>query len=291
MKTFFWFLLGVCALALTGCAGASRIASTAESTPSQPASTPVPSQPSTPPSSPSSAPAGATTLSAIQASAGWNSWGQLAPVYQDCSAPCPGVTWSMKQAISSPSLSGNATEFQIGGTTPYSDVLFSIPLVGQLSTQGVPDNSHALLPTIHNLIYDADFYVTDAEATQVLEFDISMYMSGVSMIWGNQCNNLGDKDWDIWDNANNQWVSTGASCNLIDHAWNHVTIEAQRQSDNTLLFESITLNGNTANINKSYAPGSAPATWWGITVNYQMDGDYTQSGNTTYLDNFTLTYW
>ena len=69
-----------------------------------------------------------------------------------------------------------------------------------------------------------------------------------------------------------------------------MTIQAQRESDNSLLFQSITLNGVTSNINQKYAPGTAPSGWWGITVNYQMDGNNKQSANTTYLDNFSFTY-
>ena len=197
----------------------------------------------------------------------------------------------MVQDVQSPSLSGNATEFQIGGSTPYSDVLFSNPAIGQFSTQNLPDSAHTLVPTIHNFIYDADFYVTDAAVTQVLEFDISMYLNGVSMIWGTQCNHLGDGMWDIWDNVNAHWVSTGDACTLIDKGWNHLTIQVQRQADNSLLYQSLTLNGVTANLNLIYPPGAAPASWWGVTVNYQMDGDAQQSTNTTYLDNLSLTYW
>ena len=57
------------------------------------------------------------------------------------------------------------------------------------------------------------------------------------------------------------------------------------------MYESITLNGVTANINKSYAPFTVPTSWWGVTVNYQMDGDYQQASYATYVDNFSLTYW
>lgn len=247
-------------------------------------SLPAPSQP------PSSVPANAVKLANIQASSGWESWGQLAPAYQDCSAPCTGVNWTMTKGVSSPSISGNATEFTIGGTIPYSDVLWANPVIGQFSTQGLPDNNHTLMPTIHNFIYDADFYVTDATVTQVLEFDISMYMNSVSMIWGNQCNHLGDGQWDIWDNQNAHWVGTGAACTL-HNGWNHVTIQAQRESDNALLFQSFTLNGAMTTLNRTYAPAVAPPSWYGITVNYQMDGDAHQSANTTYVDNLSLTYW
>lgn len=217
--------------------------------------------------------------------------GELPPGYGICPDPCPGVTWSMKQGIKSPSMSGNATQFNIGGTTPYADVLWSNPLIGQGSTQGLPDSSHTLLPTLHNFTYDAYFYPTNLGVTQVLEFDISMYFNGLGLIWGNQCNILGGHVWDIWDNVTQHWVSTGVACNPVNNAWNHVTIQVQRESDNWLLFQSITLNGVTANINRYYAPGAAPGNWWGITVNYQMDGNVNQSANTTYVDDFTFTYW
>jgi len=234
---------------------------------------------------------GEKVLSNLQASGGWNEWGELAPAYDVCSAPCSGVTWSMLQHVSSPSLSGNATQFNIGGTKPYADVLWSLPVLGQNSKQDILDSSHTLLPSLHNFTYDAYFYVTDAPVTQVLEFDINMYMDGVGMIWGNQCNHLGGGVWDIWDNANAKWVSTGFACNLDNNAWNHVTVQGQRESDNQIQYQSITLNGITANINKTYPPFSVPGEWWGVTVNYQMDGNNKQASNTTYLDNFSLTYW
>ncbi len=232
-----------------------------------------------------------TPLPNLQASGGWKSWGELPPGYAICSYPCPGVTWSMKQGIKTPSLSGDATQFNIGGTKPYADALWSNPLIGQGSTQGLPDTGHTLLPTLHNFTYDAYFYPTNLGVTQVLELDISMYFDGVGLIWGHQCNILGGHVWDIWDNVGHRWVSTSVACNPVNNAWNHVTIQVQRESDNSLLFQSITLNGKTTPINQYYAPGSAPQNWWGITVNYQMDGNYKQSSYTTFLDNFSFTYW
>jgi hypothetical protein len=232
-----------------------------------------------------------TSLSNLQASHGWQSWGELPPGYGTCGYPCPGVTWSMTQGIKSPSLSGNSTQFNIGGTTPYADVLWSNSLIGQNTTQGLPDSNHTLLPTLHNFTYDADFYPTNLGVTQALEFDISMYFDGLGLIWGQQCNLGNGSVWDIWDNVNSHWVSSGVACHPKNNAWNHVTIQVQRESDNWLLFQSITLNGVTSTINRYYAPGSVPGNWWGITVNYQMDGNHDQAAYSAYLDNFTFTYW
>ena len=235
--------------------------------------------------------ANGTMLPNLQASGGWQSWGELPPDYAICAYPCSGISWSMQQGIQSPSLSGNATQFNIGGSAPYGDVLWSNPLIGEHSTQGLPDSGHTLLPTLHNFTYDAYFYPTNLGVTQVLEFDISMYFNGLGLIWGNQCNILGGNVWDIWDNVGQHWVSSGVPCNPVNNQWNHVTIQVQRESDNWLLFQSITLNGVKTNINKYYAPGSAPGNWWGITVNYQMDGNYQLSAYDTYVDNFSFNYW
>lgn len=227
----------------------------------------------------------------LQSSAGWVGYGELPPKYNICSAPCPGVTWSMKQHIGSPSRSGDATKFNLGGTTSYSDALWTLGLIGQKTTQGMPDKNHTLIPTLHNFTYDSYFYTDQLSLSQVLEFDVNMYFNGMSFVWGNQCRIAGGHEWDIWDNVNTKWVATGFSCNPINSGWNHVTIEVQRTSDNRLLFQSITLNGVKHTVNKYYAHGTAPKSWYGVSVNYQMDGNKNQTDYSTYVDDFSLTYW
>jgi hypothetical protein len=56
-----------------------------------------------------------------------------------------------------------------------------------------------------------------------------------------------------------------------------------------LLYQSITFNGVTHVLNKTYAPFSTPG-WWGIVVNYQMDGNSKQTPYTVYVDKLNLTY-
>jgi hypothetical protein len=232
---------------------------------------------------------GGSVLSALQGATGWDQWGELPPADATCN-PCAGLGWSMNQHENAVSLSGNGTQFSVWGTAPYGDFLFSNPIIGQRSTL-IPDVGQLLLPALHNFTYDTDVFVTNESVTQALEFDTNMYLNGVGMEWGTQCNHLGDGDWDIWNNAQAYWFSTGAPCNLINNAWNHVTIQVQRESNNDLLYQSITLNGVTYNINETVAPFSVPASWYGITVNFQMDGNYNMSPNTTYLDNFNVTYF
>lgn len=228
-------------------------------------------------------------MSNLQDAAGWDQWGELPPVDAVCSAPCSGVNFGMTMHVKSPSLSGNATKFTISGTKDYADALFSNPIMGQRSLL-IPDTGETLIPTLHNFTYDADFYVTNAAITQALEFDVNMYLDSTGMEWGTECNHLGDGAWDVWDNVNAHWNSTGAPCKFVN-GWNHVTITVQRESNNDLLYKTIALNGVTYNIDRTYPPFQVPASWYGMTVNYQMDGNYDMAPNTTYLDNFSLTYW
>lgn len=231
-----------------------------------------------------------STLSNLQASGGWKSSGQIAPYYNDCVPNCPGVTWSMTQGISSPSLSGNASQVDLGGTTPYSDVLFFNQLIGDYSSQGLPDLKRQLVPTLHDFTYDADFNIPNGKNTQAMEFDINWFMRGVGITWGTECRIAGGNEWDVWDNVNAKWIPTGVACNPSLTGWNHVTVNAQRGPNNEVIYQSITLNGKTSLINQTYAPFQVPTNWYGVTVNYQMDGDQHQTAITSYLDNLTLTY-
>ncbi len=223
------------------------------------------------------------TLSDVQGSDGWKGYGELAPAYAICTTCSPKVTYSMKQT-------SGAAQFDIGGTVPYSDVLWNNPIIGQGSTQGLPDTDRTLVPVIKNFTYDADFFSSNLPASQVLEFDINLFLDGKSLLWGHQCRIAGGHEWDIWDNTNKDWIGTGIPCNPTNNAWNHVSLQVQRTADDQLIYQSITLNGVTSVLNRHYNPATAPSGWYGITLNFQMDGDYKQTPYTVFLDNLNFTY-
>jgi hypothetical protein len=232
---------------------------------------------------------GGNAFSSVQKSGGWAAAGQGPPDFVDCN-PCGSqITWSMTQGVKSPSLSGSSTDFSIGGTGPYWDVLFNNHLIGTDSSQGLPDTNHTLVPTLHNFTYDVYFYGTNLQASQALEFDVNEFFDNMGFIWGHECRIAGGNEWDVWNNVSQAWVPTGIACNPVNNSWNHLTIQVERTTDNQLLYQSITLNGVTSTLNQYYNPGSAPG-WWGITVNYQMDGNYEQSPYSVYLDDLTFSY-
>ena len=224
------------------------------------------------------------TLTDVQARKGWRGWGELAPKYDICSDCQPEVTYSMTQT-------GDATTFKLGGTKPYSDVLWSYPMVGPASVLDLPDKDKTLVPGLKNFIYDAYFFSSTIGAAQVLEFDVSQYFGGKSFIYGSQCRIAGGHAWDIWDNVNRHWVSAGAPCNPKNNDWNHVIVRFQRTSDNKVHYQSITLNGVTHDIDRTFAPYSAPSDWYGITVKFQMDGNKTQTPYSVKVDKLNFTYW
>ena len=231
-----------------------------------------------------------TKLANLQHATNWNQWGESPPVYDICTS-CNGITWKMTQGIKTPAVSGNATEFEVGGTVPYSDVLWSNKLIGQGTTLGLPDTSQTILPSIHHLVFDAEIYPTNLSVTQDIELDANIYLNGVGMEWGTQCNHLHTGVWDIWDNVNNKWVGTSVPCVLNEGAWNHVNITFQRLANNDLVYGTLTVNGVAHVLNITVPPFAVPSSWYGLTLNYQLDGNSKMASYTTYVDNLSLTYY
>lgn len=239
----------------------------------------------------SSSGSGAKSFSNLQQASGWGQYGQGPPSFVDCSpSPCDGISFSMNQGIQSPSMSGDATEYSLGGTAPYNDGLWNNHLIGPFSSQNLPDTSHTLAPTLHDFTYDVYFFGSNLAVSQALEFDINQFFNSMGFIWGHECRIAGGNEWDVWNNQTAHWTPTGIPCYPNNNAWNHLTIKVQRTSNNELLYQSITLNGVTSNLNWTFPPGSAPANWYGVTINYQMDGNSKQNSYSVYLDNLTFSY-
>ena len=233
------------------------------------------------------------TFSNLQKSGGWTGYALLPPNFPICSSCSPtgsNVKWSWSQNVSSPSMDGISTKTSYnGGTTQWADILWNNHLIGDFSSQGLPDFSKTLVPSLHNFTYDVYFWIGNASDSQGLEFDINQFVGGKSYIWGHECRIDGGHEWDTWNNGQQKWVPSGIPCNPKSNAWNHLTIQVQRTSDGHLLFKSITLNGFTGTLNRYDTPTST--SWYGVTVNYQIDSDYYKTPYSVYLDKLTFTAW
>jgi len=238
-----------------------------------------------------SGPTNKKTFSNLHLSGGWTGYALLPTSYNICSSCSPNgpqETWSRWTGVGSPSVSGNSAQHNIGGKTQYADVLWNNHLIGDFSSQGLPDTNRTIVPNVHNFTYDVYFYANNIAVSQALEFDINQFFGGKSFIWGHECRIAGGHQWDVWDNPAQHWHPTGIPCNPVN-GWNHLVIQVQRTSSNQLLFQSITLNGVTSNVN--YTTNPTPSNWYGITVNYQQDSNYAQQAYSIWLDKFNFTYW
>jgi hypothetical protein len=195
----------------------------------------------------------------------------------------------MAQGVSNPSLSGSAAEFNVGGTAAYSDALWNHHLIGPLSSQGTFDPDGSLVPSLYNFTYDVDFYGDNFGAAEALEFDINSVLQRHGLHLRPRMPRGGGKrmgrvGWPECKMGADRYPS-----HPNNNSWNHLTIKVQRTSDNHLTYQSISLNGQTTTLNWTFEHGSAP-NWYGITVNYQMDGDSHQDSYTVYLDNLGFTF-
>ena len=224
---------------------------------------------------------------------GWGpGYALLSPSWSICTSCSPTsstVNWSRTTGDSSPALDGNSTKHHIGGTRPYSDILWNNHLIGAFSSVGLPDSNNTLTNGARNFIYDVYFYSTAIANSQALEFDINQFTSGKGYIWGHECRIAGGHEWDIYSNVYKKWVPTGVPCWPKNNAWNHLIIQVQRTSGGNLLYKSITLNGATHTLNITKAPGSTK--WTGITINYQQDGNSGMWDYNVYLDKLNFTMW
>lgn len=218
----------------------------------------------------SSIPPNATTKSEIQNKSGW----QSCTVCAGIGGNGPVATLSLNQFQASPSLSGSSAKFSIGGSPKFGNALWWNQL-------GAADSAT-------NFVYDLDFFLTDPQAVQALEFDVNQSIGNLKFIFGTQC---APKDgfWDIWDEANVTWRSTGIPCPPpAAMTWHHLTWELKRSGSQTT-FVTMTFDGVKHFINRSFNVN--PVSAHELNVAFQMDMDSVPTPYSVWLDNVTLTYW
>jgi hypothetical protein len=166
-------------------------------------------------------------------------------------------------------------QFSIGGGTPYSDALWWKQLGGNNG--------------ITHFQYDVDFYLTNPQFAQALEFDVNQSNGVYKFIFGTQCDIKDRQVWDVWDTAGHAWVSTGIPCSAPSaYQWHHLTWELYRD-DSQAHFVALTLDGVKHYVNQAF--WVQPSSVSEINVAFQMDGDNVQHAYDAWLDNVTLRYW
>jgi hypothetical protein len=226
-----------------------------------------------------------TTFSKIEEMPGWSTCSSCA----GANGSGPVASFSLKQGISVPSMDGKSIQFFLGGSTPYSNALYSKKLLTSASTAS--SKSH--------FIYDTYFYYKNASAVQGMEFNTSQYFGGKGFIFGVQCDVRSSGTWEISvpDGANSSlaqmhWSGTGIACPAPPtYKWNHLVLEYERTPDNKVHYISLTFNGVKKYVNKYYARRIAPSSWGGITTHYQLNGNSKQDDYYAWIDQYKVTMW
>jgi hypothetical protein len=216
-------------------------------------------------------PSTAFTYSDIDQLTGWQSCTTCAGI----GGTGPVASFSMVQNQASPSLDGRSVKFSLGGSTPYSDALWWKQL--------------GAVNTASNFKYDLYFYLTNPAAAQSLEFDSNQANGSRRWIFGTQCNVRNGGVWDVWGNANGNWLSTGIPCTApAAFVWHHLTWEFKRTSTQ-VVFIGFTYDGVTHYVNRTYTAAASGVNE--LNVAFQMDGDFRQDPYSVWLDKVSLTRW
>jgi hypothetical protein len=197
----------------------------------------------------------------------------------------PSATYWMKQGVSSPSMDGKSTQFFLGGSTPYSDAMW---------TKKVSSSAN-----YHHFVFDTYYYVQNSAAVQGLEFNITNYSNQKGYTFGFTCSAKSGGVWKISvpnDSTSTMsqmhWESTGISCPAPKaYTWNHVQFEGTRTSTNKVLMVSITINGSKHYLNKTMYARSCPSGWSGVTTHIQLNGDSKQDDYSLWADKWNVKLW
>jgi hypothetical protein len=182
----------------------------------------------------------------------------------------------MTEHQASPALSGDATQFTLGGNVPYSNAIWYKTLSGDTGP------SH--------FTYDVYFYLEDPQAPQALEFDVNQAIGKNRYVWGTECDFHDTHRWNIWDAQAGIWRATKVPCDIVSaNDWHHLVWQFERVGEQ-MHYISVTLDDVTSTVDTLYGfqRGFAGD---GYDVAFQMDGNYHQQPYTVWIDKLNLSAW
>jgi hypothetical protein len=154
---------------------------------------------------------------------------------------------------------------------------------------------------VSNFLYDGWIYVAKPSNTIAnIELDMNQVMAnGQTVIYGFQCDGYSGT-WDYTANEgtplafSDQWLHSALPCNPRNwstNVWHHVQITYSRDSEGTVTYQSVWLDGVEQDLNVTVR--SAFALGWGpvLLTNFQVDGHGSSGSPMVYLDNLTISGW
>ena len=225
-------------------------------------------------SSTATAPALSASASSTSGSASYNHIERMSGwyIYPDQGNP---VCSSKPTLVSTPSLDGTSGKFYLGPKGQYNNCLWPI-LLGSSSTA-----THFTL--------DTHYQLSDPSVAQGVEFSSNKHIGSKWYKFSVQCSyNKGV--FSVWDTAGGKWSATSIPCKRPKAgSWDHLTVNTQI-SNGKAVFVSLTFNGTTYTINKSFYPVTKPSSY-SYGVHFQMDGNQAGNAYYAYVDNLQYSVW
>ena len=168
------------------------------------------------------------------------------------------IYW-MAQFQTTPSVSGDSTEFFTSAKKPYADVLFW----------------RKIGPQSWATHFTWDFWVhvdKDSTYAQALEYDFFQFANHVEYMFGSQCD-YASGHWDVWNQSTKRWVQSSVPCQkLKPNVWHHIVWKYHRTSDTRMHYDSLTIDGVVHAVNMAEPSGPMPSGWTdNMGVQWQLD--------------------
>jgi len=209
--------------------------------------------------------AGISWINHIEQKSGW----YLAP---DQGNP---VCSSKPALTSSPSLDGTSAKFYLGPTGQFNNCLWPIKLGSST--------------TAKHFTLDTYFRISNPSVSQGLEFSSNKHIGTKWYKFSVQCS-YHKGIFSVWDTAGSHWSPTNIPCRRpAANTWNHLTVVTEI-SNGKAVFHSITYNGVTHAVNKSFYPLTR-ASSYSFGVHFQMDGNRAGNAYYVWVDKFKYGIW
>lgn len=175
----------------------------------------------------------------------------------------------------SPSLDGASGKFYLGPTGQFNNCLWPI-LLGSSTTA-----THFTLDTHYRL--------SNPSVSQGIEFSSNKHAGTKWYKFSVQCSYY-KGIFSVWDTAGGKWVATSIPCKRpSSSSWDHLTVNTAI-SNGQAVFLSLTFNGVTHTINKSFNPVTKSSSY-SFGVHFQMNGNRAGNSYYGYVDQLTYKVW
>jgi len=184
------------------------------------------------------------------------------------------VCSSKPKLMSSPSIDGTSGRFYLGPSGQFNNCLWPIKL-------GTSTATHFKLET--------HFQLSNPSVSQGIEFSSNKHVGTKWYKFSLQCSYYKGV-FSIWDTAGAKWVATSIPCKRpAANTWQHLIVQTEINNGKAV-FQSLTLNGVTHAINKSFYPKTGTSSY-SFGVHFQMNGNRAGDSYYAWVDNLKFTLW